>query len=330
MRQPAEERFEIDVCLDPGELTRIMAEEVRAGLTSHPKRLPSKYFYDARGSELFERITELPEYYQTRTELGILESIAEQLVGDLECDELVELGSGSSRKTRVLLDAMERRGSLQRYLPFDVSAEMVQESCGVLLRRYSRMAVHAVVGDFHRHLGALPRPSGGRLVIFLGSTIGNLDADERVQFLTDVRGVLGEQGRLLLGVDLVKDVQVLEAAYDDSAGVTAEFNRNILRVVNKGLEADFRPELYRHIAFYNGEQARIEMHLRPEADQHVAVRKLDLELTVRSEETIWTEISCKFTRESTAEALTEAGLRLDQWYSDSNNLFALALASPGR
>jgi len=328
MTQPSIERLRIDVCLDPDELTRIMAEEVRGGLTAKQKRLPSKYFYDARGSELFEQITELPEYYQTRTELQILQSIAAGLVGELDSEELVELGSGSATKTRVLLDAMQAHGTLRSYVPFDVSAEMLRESAARLLDDYPALAVHGVVGDFQRHLGSVPRPEGNRLAIFLGSTIGNLEAEERRAFLTDVRGLLGEAGRFLLGVDLVKEKAVLEAAYDDSAGVTAEFNRNILRVVNAGLDADFVPDAYRHVAFYSEEKARIEMHLAPESTQHVRVRKLDLEIEVQPDETIWTEISCKFTDSSASAMLHEAGLKLDAWYTDDQERFALALASP--
>lgn len=328
MRSASPERLRVDVCFDPTERVRTIAEDVRAGLTSTPKRLPSKYFYDARGSELFERITELPEYYQTRTELAILQSIADQLVGDLGCQELVELGSGSSTKTRVLLDAMERSGSLRRYVPFDVSAEMLRDSSVELLERYPSLFVHGVVGDFQRHLGSIPPPDGSRLVIFLGSTIGNLEADERARFLAGVRGLLGRDHSFLLGVDLVKDVGVLHAAYNDAAGVTAEFNRNILQVVNRELEADFRVEAYRHIAFYDADKARIEMHLAPESDQHVRVAKLGLEVDISADETIWTEISCKFARDSTAIELEPAGLKLTGWYADPGQLFALALASP--
>jgi L-histidine N-alpha-methyltransferase len=328
MRQAPPDRLTIDVCLDPGDLARAMAHDVRDGLTSQPKRLPSKYFYDAYGSELFERITELPEYYQTRTELGILQSIAQELVEQVKCSELLELGSGSSTKTRVLLDAMERRGSLGRYLPFDVSAEMLRDSALDLLERYTSLFVHGVVGDFQRHLGALPAPSGGRLVIFLGSTIGNLEAEERWDFLAGVRGLLGHGDAFLLGVDLAKDPTVLNAAYNDSAGVTAEFNRNILRVVNRGTGADFQPESYRHVAFYDVPKARIEMHLAPEREQHVRIASLDLEIDVRTSETIWTEISCKFTRQTTGAMLAEAGLRLVGWYTDPDDRFALALSAP--
>jgi len=250
------------------------------------------------------------------------------MISDLGTNELVELGSGSSTKTRVLLDAMERAKLLRRYVPFDVSAEMLQASCVDLLERYASMSVDAVVGDFQRHLDVVPPPDGNRLVIFLGSTIGNLEADERARFLGDVRRLLGERGSFLLGVDLVKDVRVLHAAYNDAAGVTAEFNRNILRVVNNGLDADFDPEAYRHVAFYDADKARIEMHLASERDQQARVRKLGLELAIKADETIWTEISCKFTRESTASMLAEAGLNINHWYTDPQDLFALALASP--
>lgn len=329
MRSPPTHRLTIDDCLGLGELEQAMADDVRAGLTSLPKRLPSKYFYDARGSELFERITELPEYYQTRTELAILRSNADEIVSALACEELVELGSGSSTKTRVLLDAMEQRGSLARYLPFDVSADMLRDSSSELLRRYPALRVHGVVGDFQRHLASVPGPDGSRLVIFLGSTIGNLETDERRTFLAGVRDLLGDDGSFLLGVDLVKDPTVLHAAYNDAAGVTAEFNRNILRVVNRGLDADFAPAMYRHVAFYNADQARIEMHLAAETDQHVRLGGLAVEIDVRPDETIWTEISCKFTRDTTAAMLAEVGMDLGRWYTDPDDRFALALASAG-
>jgi L-histidine N-alpha-methyltransferase len=240
----------------------------------------------------------------------------------------VELGSGSSTKTRVLLDAMERRGSLRRYLPFDVSAEMLRDSSLDLLERYPALHAHGIVGDFQRHLNSVPPSRGRRLVIFLGSTIGNLEVEERREFLVAVRGLLGSDDAFLLGVDLVKDPAVLEAAYNDSAGVTAEFNRNILRAVNRGLDGNFQPERFRHVAFYDVPKARIEMHLAPENDQHVRVGKLDLEIDVRTDETIWTEISCKFTRETASGMLAGAGLTLTHWFTDHDDRFALALSTP--
>ena len=306
-----------------------MADEVRRGLTGRQKTLPSKYFYDDVGSALFEEITELPEYYQTRTELAILQSIAPSLARDYGFADVVELGSGSSKKTLTLLDALERTGTLQRFVPFDVNAEMIHGAAATLLERYEQLTIHGVVGDFQRHLDRIPAPSGARLVIFLGSTIGNFDVAERRAFLTGVRPLLGMGDRFLLGVDLVKDVARLEAAYDDSAGVTAAFNRNILQVVNRELNADFAPERYRHEAFFNGEASRIEMHLRPSNTERVHIRALDLDFEVRSDETIWTEISCKYTRATAEVALEESGMRLERWYTDSDNLFGLALAAPG-
>jgi L-histidine Nalpha-methyltransferase len=322
------DRLSITTLLTGEELQIAMAEDVRRGLTAAQKSLPSKYFYDARGSELFEQITELPEYYQTRTELQILQSIAQPLAAQHQFADVVELGSGSSRKTLTLLDALSALGSLQRFVPLDVSEEMLRESAASLLQRYPALRVHGVVGDFQKHLQEVPTADGRRLVIFLGSTIGNLFPEERIAFLRSVRGLLGSGDRLLLGVDLVKDRTVLEAAYNDSAGVTAEFNRNVLRVVNAGLHADFAPERYRHYAPYNAEEQRIEMYLVAQSRQEIHVRDLDLEVAIADGEAIWTEISCKFTREGTEQELAVADLQLEQWLTDAEARFGLALAAP--
>lgn len=320
------QRLQIDVRLNPAGLPDTMADEVRAGLSGSPKTLPSKYFYDARGSELFERITELPEYYQTRTELEMLRRIARPLIEEHEFAELVEPGSGSALKTALLLDAMDERGHLRRYLPVDVSESMLRRTAGDLLERYPGLEVHGLVGDFQRHLSAVPPPADRRLVIFLGSTIGNLEPEERRVFLSDVRGLLGPAGCFLLGVDLVKDRERLEAAYNDSAGVTAEFNRNILGVVNGGLSGDFAPQAFRHYAFYHAAAARIEMHLIPDTPQRARLEAIPLTVEIDANESIRTEISCKFTRETTSEMLLEAGLRLREWRTDPAELFGLALA----
>lgn len=328
MKAQLGDRLIIETCLDGAGQLRSMADEVRRGLTAPQKYLPCKYFYDARGSELFERITELPEYYQTRTELAVLQSIADGLARELRFGELVELGSGSAKKTRALLDAMARAGSLVRYLPFDVSEAALRESASALLERYPTLSIYGVLGDFQNDLPHVPASVDRRLVIFLGSTIGNLDGPERKAFLGEICRLLGPEDRLLLGVDLVKDVATLEAAYNDAAGVTAEFNRNILRAVNNGLGANFEPEAYRHYAPYKVAEARIEMHLIPDTPQVVHVRDLDLEIAVTPDETIWTEISCKFTRASASAMLEEAGMRLSAWYADPQQLFALALAEP--
>lgn len=323
---PVRDRFTIDRHLEGDQLAS-MADEVRRGLTAPQKTLPCKYFYDAYGSELFEQITELPEYYQTRTELSILETIAPQLCSTHAWNEVVEIGSGSSKKTLTILDALERRGSLRRFIPVDVSESMLRQSAGQLLTRYPSLHVRGVVGDFQVHLPLLPEPEDKRLVLFLGSTIGNLEAAQRRAFLTDVRSLLGPGDHFLVGMDLVKDVARLEAAYDDSQGVTAEFNRNVLRVVNRELGADFVPQVYRHRAFYNVDAARIEMHLVPETRQTVHVRDLDLTITCDPSETIFTEISCKYSRASAASALAEAGLQLVDWYTDPERWFGVALAA---
>ncbi len=322
------ERLAVDVHLNEQGVLDSIADDVRRGLTARPKYLPPKYFYDERGSDLFERITELPEYYPTRTERALLDSRAGPLMAELRPQELVELGSGSSSKTRTLLDAGNGAHPPARYVPFDVSESMVRSTAAALLADYPALHIHGVIGDFERHLGELPEPLGDRLVLFLGSTIGNLTGPERHRFLAQVRRLLGHGGRLLMGVDLVKDVAVLEAAYNDSAGVTAEFNRNILRVVNKGLHANFHPEAFRHHAFYNREAARIEMHLVPESPQTVRLRDLELTIHVGPDESIWTESSHKFTRESTGAMLESAALRLERWYTDPEELFGLVLAAP--
>ena len=320
------EQLTLDVHLTEQQIAEALAEDVRRGLTADPKYLLPKYFYDAPGSDLFERITELPEYYPTRAETEILAAIAREFMAQVQPQELVELGSGSSSKTRLLLDA--GAGNLRRYIPVDVSAEMVRATGERLLRDYRSLSVHGVIGDFERHLGRLPRAVGRRLVLFLGSTLGNLDGTARRDLLLQIRLLLEAGDRLLLGVDLVKEVSVLEAAYNDSQGVTAAFNRNILRVVNWALHADFQPEAFRHHAFYNREAARIEMHLVPDEAQTVRVEELGLTVTLRPQESIWTESSYKFTRQSVEAMLGEVGLPLERWYTDRAARFGLALAGP--
>jgi L-histidine N-alpha-methyltransferase len=327
VRPAAGDRLSIERFLDQAAQAQAMADEVRRGLTDDPKHLPSKYFYDERGSQLFEQITELPEYYPTRTELRILQRIADPLVAGRGYRELVEIGSGAATKTRILLDAMEKRGTLARYVPLDVSEEMLRQSSLGLLERYRQLRIHGVVGDFQRDLASIPPSIGPRLVIFLGSTIGNLEDAERVSLLRGARGLLGPGDAFLLGIDLVKDIAVIERAYNDAAGVTAAFNRNILNVINGQFDADFRPERYAHRAFYNRGEDRIEMHLVPDRPQHVTVRRLNLAVDIAAGESIRTEISCKFTRERVVEMLTAAGMHMAEWYSDPDNLFGLALAT---
>ena len=319
------DRFVLEVHTTGDEQLAVMAEDVRGGLGATPKTLPAKYFYDDVGSQLFEQITELPEYYQTRTEFSVLQEIAPRLVAEHGFTELVELGSGAAKKTQSILDSMERAGVLRRYIAIDVSEFMLRQSARELLDRYRSLRVHAVAGDFLRHLGELPPKDGTRLVIFLGSTVGNLDVEERRQFLDSVRDLLGPSDAFLLGVDLVKDVARLEAAYNDASGVTAEFNLNVLRVINRELDADFDLAGFRHLAFYNREDARIEMHLIATDPRSARIANLGLTIPFAPGETIRTEISCKFTRESLEGVLDQSRLRLDRWHTDGESLFGLAL-----
>ena len=265
-------RYRVEVHADPHTTLKTMAEDVRRGLGTRPRSLPPKYFYDAAGSQLFEEITRLPEYYPTRTEDALLDTLAPALMGRLAPDDVVELGSGFSLKTRRLLAA--RGGRPLRYTPVDVDESTVAASAARLLAEDPALRVHAIVGDFERDLIHVPPPSGRRLVLFLGSTIGNLDDPARRAVLGQIRELLRRGDRLLLGVDLVKDTAVLEAAYNDAAGVTARFNRNILHVVNRGLGADFRPDAFRHHAWYNAAERRIEMHLVADAPQTVRIPRL--------------------------------------------------------
>jgi L-histidine N-alpha-methyltransferase len=317
----------LDVHADEARFLARMADDIRRGLTARPRELSPKYFYDEAGSVLFERITELPEYYLTRAEDLILRDVAEDLVGRLAPRDIVELGPGSCRKVRRLLDALED-GRDVRYVAMDVGRESLAQAVGALADEYPQMHLHAVVADFERHLRCLPPPTGRRLVLFLGSTIGNFDPRARRALLTQVRRLLGSDGRFLLGVDLVKDRRVLEAAYADAAGVTCEFNRNILRVVNRAVDGDFVPAMWRHHSFYNEEASRIEMHLLAAAPQRVHLRALELVLDFEAGDGIWTESSYKFTRESIVVMLSEAGLALDDWQTDREGRFGLAIARP--
>jgi iron(II)-dependent oxidoreductase len=302
-----------------------LADDVRAGLTSELKQLPPKYFYDQRGSELFDRITSLPEYYPTRAEREILNRRAPEIVRDSRAAELVELGSGSASKTRALLYAMAGEGTLRRYVPLDVSQATVESCAAELTELYPGLEVHGVVGDFGRDLARVPDGTR-RLFAFLGGTIGNLFPDERAAFLGRLRTLMLPGDRLLIGTDLVKDRSVLEAAYNDSQGVTAEFNRNVLRVVNDGLGANFEPEAFEHVAFFDEANSWIEMRLRANGAQEVRIEGADLELTFEDGEEIRTEISAKFTRDAVHSELTSAGLQLETFFTDENGLFGLAVA----
>lgn len=322
-------RFQVDVHLGEHGILDSIAEDVRRGLSAPQKYLLPKFFYDIQGSLLFEQITELPEYYPTRTEISILSAIAEELMERVAPQELVELGSGSSTKTRMLLDARHGAKALARYIPFDVSQSIVRSAGAELQQLYPDMEFHGVIGDFERHLELVPPAVGKRLVLFLGSTIGNLEPSGRLALLGEIRKLLSPGDCLLLGMDLVKDVAVLEAAYNDAAGVTAAFNLNILNVVNNALNADFNVASFRHRAHYNRQQARIEMHLYAESPQTVHIGDLGMTVEIAKDESIWTESSHKFTRATATAMLQDAGMRLDAWYTDLQSYFGLALATQG-
>jgi L-histidine N-alpha-methyltransferase len=306
---------------------RSLANDVLDGLTKPFKELAPKHFYDARGSELFERICELPEYYPTRTELEILRRRAGEIVAGTAAGELVELGSGASDKARVLLDAMRDAGSLRRYIPLDVSETVVEDAARVLVEDYEGLHVHGVVGDFERHLEHIPATDGvPRLVALLGGTIGNFPPGTRRAVLAKIATLLGPDDRLVLGTDLVKDATVIEAAYNDAEGVTAEFNRNLLHVVNRELGADFVPESFDHVAFFDRRHEWVEMRLRARRACSVLVGDLDLRVEFAAGEELRTEISAKFTRERVENDLEAAGLELERWFTDEERLFGISLA----
>ena len=302
-----------------------MAADVRDGLSRTPKELAPKYFYDERGSELFDRITTLAEYYPTRCERAILNRHAPEIVEGM--DELVELGSGTASKTRALLYAMAGNGSLRRYVPFDVDGSVVAMCDQELTELYPGLTVHGVVGDFEHDLGQIPAGER-RLFAFLGGTIGNFHPAERADFLARIRGLMGPTDRLVLGTDLVKDRATLEAAYDDSEGVTAEFNRNVLRVLNEVLGADFDPDSFDHVARWVGERSRVEMLLRSRTGQTVSIPAADIEVDFTEGEEMRTEISTKFTPSGIESELAEAGLGLERLLTDPDGLFAVSVSAP--
>jgi L-histidine Nalpha-methyltransferase len=323
----AAEEIEIDVHLraDGG---LAMARDIRLGLTAKPKELAPKYFYDERGSQLFERITELDEYYPTRAEREILAQRSAEIVAAAgEPGTLVELGSGSAAKTRHLLSAMRDAGCLATYVPVDISEEITRETAEALVEEYPGLAIHGLVCDFEHDLERIPDGGDGRLVAFLGGTIGNLYPAARRDFLARIVALLEPGDRILLGTDLVKSADRLEAAYDDSLGVTAEFNKNVLSVLNREYGGDFDLDSFAHVARYDPEAARMDIRLRSLVEQTVRLDGLDLTVRFAAGEEMRTEISSKFTRERLDEVYREAGLRLDGWFTDSVGDYALSLAS---
>ncbi len=305
---------------------RCLANDVLDGLTRPFKELPPKHFYDARGSELFERICALPEYYPTRTERTLLAQRASELVEANAAGELVELGSGSADKARILLDAMATTGALRRYIPFDVSETVVRGAAEELIRDYPGLRVHGVIGDFQRHLERIPDAQAPRIVALLGGTIGNFPPGTRRSLLRSIGALLGPADRLLLGTDLVKEPALIEAAYDDSQGVTAEFNRNVLHVINRELGGDFIPEGFAHVAFFDRRHEWVEMRLRALRPCSVLISELGLRVEFAAGEELRTEISAKFTRQRLHSDFAAAGLALERWLPDADGLFALSLA----
>ncbi|GAA1631904.1 L-histidine N(alpha)-methyltransferase [Catellatospora bangladeshensis] len=317
--------MKLDVYLTPDDLSEQLRVDAREGLTAKPKWLPPKWFYDAYGSDLFERITKLPEYYPTRAERAVLAAHAADIAHETGVKTLVELGSGSSDKTRLLLDAMHEEGTLARFVPLDVSETALRSAAKAIDSDYPELEVHGIVGDFSHDLDRIPG-GGGRMIVFLGGTIGNLAPAERAAFLAEVRDVLGEGEWLLLGTDLVKDPQTLVAAYDDADGVTAEFNLNVLRVLNRSLGADFDLTAFEHVAVWDPRHSWIEMRLRALRDMTVEVPALELEVGFRAGEEIRTEISAKFDRHRVEAELAKAGFAAEHWWTDPQGRFAVTLA----
>jgi L-histidine N-alpha-methyltransferase len=319
--------IQIDRRLPDGFFEASLRADALAGLTATPKSLPPKWFYDELGSELFEKITRLDEYYPTRAEREILAASAAEIARTTRATTLVELGSGTADKTRLLLDALRIRGTLAEYVPIDVSESALVTATSRMRERYGGLRVHAVLSDFTEHLG-LPQGDGPRLVAFLGGTIGNLLPAERAAFFTRLRAEVRDGDALLLGTDLVKSPAVLVAAYDDAAGVTAEFNKNILRVLNTQLDADFDIDEFEHVALWDAREEWIEMRLRSTADQVVRLPAIDLSVSFGAGEDMRTEISAKFRRAGVSAELAASGLELRRWWTDAAGRFGLSLSVP--
>lgn len=316
---------DLDVHMTDEDLARMLAADASAGLAATPKWLPPKWFYDARGSVLFEEITRLPEYYPTRAERAVLMARADEIAERTGAKTLIELGSGSSEKTRLLLDALRAHGSLGTFVPLDVSEAALRDSVAAITADYPALQVHGVVGDFTRHLRFLPR-GGTRVVAFLGGTIGNLLPEPRAQLLADLRAFLEPGEWLLLGADLVKDPAVLVPAYDDASGVTAEFNRNVLHVLNRQLGANFDADAFAHVALWDPVNEWIEMRLRATAAMTVQLPGLGRDIEFAEGEELLTEVSAKFRQERLAAELAVAGFALRHWWTDPSGLFSLSLA----
>lgn len=319
----------LEVLLDEAALRRALLDEARHGLTATPKELTPRWLYDERGSLLFDEITRLPEYYPTRRERSILQAHAGDIARRSRAENLIELGSGFSEKTRLLLDSLREFGSLQRFVPFDVSEPTLRSAMMQLADEYSGLQLHGIVGDFERHLSAIRGP-GRSLVAFLGGTIGNLKPAPRARFLADLAASMKVGDTFLLGTDLIKDRQRLHAAYNDRDGVTAAFNLNVLNVLNHSLEANFELDGFEHLARFDEENAWIEMLLCSKRSQRVHVGALDLDIQFAEGEQMRTEVSCKFRPEQVEDELAAAGLRLLEWWTDDAGDFALSLCTVRR
>ena len=319
------EAYTIDIHLGPADLEAALRRDVLRGLTASPKHLPPKWHYDERGSALFDAITRLPEYYLTRCERSILDAHAGDIAAAARADTLIELGSGTSEKTRLLLSAMSRVGTLERFVPFDVDEATLRSAAAAIAAEYPSIRVHAVVGDFERHLPLLPA-GGRRMVAFLGSTIGNLAPAVRSQFLTDLAAALAPGDMLLLGVDLVKSPDRILAAYNDPGGVTAAFSRNILCILNNRLDADFEPEAFDHVPRWDAANEWVDIRLRARTAQTVRITALDLRVEFAEDEEMHTEISAKFRRDRLEAELAGAGLEVRRWWTDPGDGFGVALA----
>ncbi len=304
-----------------------MAEVVREGLSCPFKELPPKYFYDERGSELFERITELPEYYPTRCEREILDARSTEIVAAAAPRTLIELGSGAASKSRVLLNAMRDAGSLESYVPVDISEQITRRVATELVDEYPGLDVAGLVCDYETHLERIPRPEGA-LIAFLGGTIGNFRPAARRSFLARISTLMYPGDRFLLGTDLVKERAMVEAAYNDSAGVTAEFNKNVLHVLNRELDANFDLGAFEHVAFWDPDNEWIDIRLRALREQFVDLKGLDMRAHFARNEEMRTEISTKFTRARIEDSYADAGLELTEWWTDAEDLYALSLARP--
>lgn len=314
------------ISIEPGRRIPDLQEDVRLGLLSQPRSLPPKYFYDARGSELFDQICDTNEYYPTRTEDALLNRHSGEIIQQTKPDEIIELGSGTSQKTRHLFDACEDHAHVCRYAPFDVCQSMLEESAAMIRSEYDWLNVHPLLGDYNGGLENLPVSQGSRLYVFLGGTIGNFDRRQAKDFISEIQSRMRTGDHLLLGVDRIKDTDILHAAYNDKQGITAEFNLNVLRVINRELRANFDPDFFRHKAIFNSNHNQIEMYLVSNCDQTVSIEQLNTSITLMKDEKILTEVSCKYDEEEFTAILRECDLEIINHFEPENNYFSLFLA----